>query len=81
MVALSALALTACGGARKMTASQTALWIQQHAGTDGTEARCEKGTYWDYACTMRWRLVAPDTVWVDVDDHKVTRSSFELPGV
>ena len=79
-VAILVVVAAGCGGSKKLTAAQTALWIEQHADT---QARCEQATYWDYACHMTWRLVAAQTLWVDVNDHKVTEASMAnaIPGV
>ncbi len=77
MVALLVLALAACAGAKKLTASQTAEWIERHSPPNA-HVRCEPAEYvWDYRCS---RTYGDKTDWMEVsfynvDAHKVTESS------
>ncbi len=76
MVAVSVLALAACAGGRKMSASDTAKWLERY--DPNARVRCERATYWDYACTFSDSRSPFGTSFYDVDDHQVTDSSTGL---
>ncbi len=72
MVALSALALTACAGGTKMSANGTARWIEQHSHYD--DVSCVPAAHWDYRCRLgiRSSFAFPKSAFYNVDAHKVT---------
>jgi hypothetical protein len=76
MVALSVLALAACAGGMKMSASETAKWLERH--DSNAQVRCERATSWDYACTFSDSHTPFRTSFYDVNDHRVTDSSTGL---
>ena len=74
-----AMTLAGCGGSKKMTATQTARYIERHVVTQGLgiHVKCRSGTYgWDYDCTLTGGAPkgSPQvrTYSYDVNDRKVT---------
>ena len=85
-LASAALTLAACGASRKMSASQTATWIEHHYG-GGLKAKCEQATYWDYQCVLitagtpqrtSHTSPGPRTAFFDVNSNRVTDSNFPV---
>ena len=77
VLALAPVILMGCGASKKMTASQTALWIERHYAPAITRATCLRATYWDYECTVQG-AVPPRTAWYNVNTHQVTDASFRV---
>jgi hypothetical protein len=81
IAAFAALNLAAgCGGASKLSASETAAWLMHHQVAPGVHVSCRAGrdtwSRWDYACTMTGQEPSAsglqNTYGYNVDDHGVT---------
>jgi hypothetical protein len=77
LAALIALVATACGG-RKMSADETARWLEKNRVAPGVHVKCVSGSEgWDYDCTLSGPGSRQDrTYGYNVDDHRVTDFSF-----
>lgn len=71
----------ACGASHKMSAEQTARWLEKNQVAPGVAVTCGPGRDgWDYECTLTGDGIrgsrSENTYGYDVNDHEVTGFSF-----
>lgn len=75
LTALTVFVLAGCGGS-KLSAGETAHWMERNNALAGTHVRCWSASNgWDYYCKVKMPDRAPFVTEVDVNERQVTNAS------